>query len=165
MNEKLTIQDMNKHQPGYELTRDELHDVLLYLPIGFIATQGAGGYPNIARVAFSVHEDLQLVVGTSAASRKAGNIALNPKVAFEAGSSEERYTVQLEGDARLLADDDFDEHYAAAHYDQLPASRPFRDQPGQVHIAITPVHMRFSDCMSQPWVLTDIDMTEQSGDA
>ena len=150
----MKIQDMNNESEGWRPTRAELSDFLRDQPLCAFSSVNAEGNPQGATVAFSETQDGDFIVGTSESSRKAANIDTNPNVALTITDVERRYTVQLEGIARKLGAEAF-AGYADYHYEQLPASRPFKDAPGQVHILISPIHVRFSDCNPHPWVTTE----------
>lgn len=122
-----------------------------------LATLDKTGAPMVATVAFSVTEAGELLVGTKETSRKSQNIDGDERVAVVVTDSEARITVQIEGTARKLSQDDFDQNYAEEHYRQRPESLPFRDVPGQAHILITPSHVRHSNCRPYPWEVTEFD--------
>ena len=150
----MKIQDMEATHEGWEPTLREVGEFLKGLPLCSFATLSSNGRPQIARVAFSVHEGLGLIVGTSATSRKAKNVNGDAHVAVEATDEDQRYTVQYEGSARQISEQEF-AAFEDEHYRQRPESAPFRDEPGQCHILITPTWVRFSDCNPQPWVLSE----------
>jgi len=152
----MKIQSMEASTPGWRPTREQVSEFLRTQQLCVIASLDASGQPQAATVAFSETADGCFIVGTSELSRKTANIVDDPRVAMVMTDDEQRYTVQLEGTARLLTNEEFDT-YAEEHYKQLPASRPFRDQPGEVNILITPHYLRFSDCNPYPWVLTEFD--------
>lgn len=147
---------MESGRAGWQPSRQEVSEFLRGQPLCTIATVDAEGQPQAATVAFSVTIEGNLIIGTSESSRKAHNIGRDPRVAMVVTDNDQRYTVQLEGAAHILSSEEFD-YYAEEHYSQLPASRPFRDKPGEVNILITPHHLRFSDCNPFPWVLTEFD--------
>lgn len=153
----MKTQDMTPGREGLKPTKDQLYDWLDKQVLCAIASQGADGYPNVASVAFSQTKDLRFVIITDKDSRKAGNIARDSKVAMAITNSDDRYTLQLEGNARQLSWDEFDE-FAEHHYAKLPFSLPFKDIPGQTPYVITPTHMRFTDASVRPWELTDINV-------
>lgn len=150
----MKTQDMTQGRQGLKPTKAELYAWLEKQILCVLATQGEGGYPNAATVAFSQTDDLAFVIITDGASRKAANIAANPRVAMTVTNEDDRYTLQLEGDAKKLSWDEFDA-YAEYHYKKLPFSLPFKDIPGQTPFLITPTHMRFSDVSVRPWELTE----------
>lgn len=108
-----------------------------------------------ATVAFSVTEAGELLIGTHEASRKSQNVDLDERVAVVVTDSVDRKTAQIQGAARKLAQKDFEFSYADEHYRQRPESLPFRDEPGQCHILVTPSHIKFSDTSPYPWVITE----------
>lgn len=150
----MKIQDMQNTKEGWRPSREELSDFLRTQSFCVFSSVDANGAPQGATVAFSETHDGDFIIGTSVSSRKSANVDGNPHVALTVTDSVRRYTVQMEGIARKLSAEEFAE-YADVHYEQLPASRPFKDAPGQVHILISPTHIRFSDCSTYPWVLTD----------
>ena len=149
--------DPNNSAEGFVPTRDQVDDFLISQKLASLATLTNDGSPTVARVAFSVTEGHELIIGTSADSRKSRNMNRDPRVAVEVTDPERRYTVQIEGFARLLAQAAFEAEYAERHYAQRPESLPFRDEPGQAHFLITPDYLRFSDCSVKPWLLTELD--------
>jgi general stress protein 26 len=108
-----------------------------------------------ATVAFSVSKAGELIVGTSESSNKSQNVDRDPRVAVTITDAERRHTLQLQGLARKLSKAAFEADYAEEHYRQRPQSLPFKDDPGQCHIAITPTRMKFSDVSVFPWVITE----------
>ncbi len=138
-----------------QLTKQDLLSFLDEQIICTIATHGKDGYPNSATVAFSNNEELEFVIGTSVESRKAKNIARDDKVAMTITNEEKRWTVQLEGDARKLTPEEFEQKYSEKHYRKLPWSLPFKDLPDQTNYLIVPVHLRLSDVSGKPWQTYD----------
>ncbi len=151
----MKTQDTIPGQAGFKPTNQELYEWLDKQILCVIATQGDDGYPNGATVAFSQSPDLQFVIITDQDSRKAGNMMCSSKVALTITNEDDRYTLQLEGDAKQLTWDEF-EPFAEHHYAKLPFSLPFKDIPGQTPFLIAPAHMRFSDVSVRPWELTEI---------
>lgn len=121
-----------------------------------ISTNGEGGYPNSATVAFSNNDKYEFVIGTNIHSRKAANIEKNQKVAMTITDVEKRWTVQLEGDIRKLDPQEFSDNYAEHHYAKLPFSLPFKDIPEQANYLITPRHMKLTEANKHPWVVHEI---------
>lgn len=153
----MKIQEKDSETEGFRPTRAEVNDWLREQVLCTLATLDETGAPTVATVAFSVTELGELLIGTREASRKSQNVDGDERVAVVVTDSEERFTVQIEGTARKLARKVFDLSYAEEHYRQRPESLPFRDEPGQTHILVTPQHIRFSDCRPHPWVITEFD--------
>jgi nitroimidazol reductase NimA-like FMN-containing flavoprotein (pyridoxamine 5'-phosphate oxidase superfamily) len=66
--------------------------------------------PESAVVAFAEKEDLSLIFGTSNQTRKYKNLQKNKNVSFVIGWSSETGSVQYEGVARELSDDEAVQH-------------------------------------------------------
>lgn len=151
----MKTQDMTPGRKGFKPTKVELYTWLDEQILCTIGTVGVGGYPNGATVAFSQTQALEFVIITDTSSRKAANMRANSKVSLTITNEDERYTVQLEGDARELSWDEF-ATYERHHYEKLPFSLPFKDIPGQTPFLIVPTHLRFSDVSVRPWELTTL---------
>lgn len=146
---------MTPGRQGFKPTKAELGEWLNKQVLCVISTCGEGGYPNSATVAFSQDANLNFVVITDGSSRKAKNIGRDSRVAMTITNEDDRYTVQLEGDARQLSWDEFERDHSERHYEKLPFSLPFKDIPGQTPFLIIPTHIRFSDVSVRPWELTE----------
>lgn len=144
-------------QNGWRPSVEEIAGFMNTQLVGRIATLGPDGWPQIANVAFSQNDKLELMIGTSEKSRKATNIGRDSRVAFEATDPEKRYTVQWEGNARRLSPEEF-EARADAHFEKLPGSLPFKDIKGQAYFLLEPTWARFSDCSVGPWVTTEYEL-------
>lgn len=136
-------------------TKADLTEFLDSQVICTISSNGEGGYPNSASVAFSSNDDLEFVIGTSVQSRKAANFARNGKVAMTITDAEKRWTVQLEGDVRQLTPEEFQTKYSEKHYAKLPFSLPFKDLPDQSNYLVVPVHLKLTEANKKPWVATE----------
>lgn len=133
----------------YDFLQDaaHMHGVLAYLD--------GQGLPETAFVAFSATAELNLVFGTSGTSRKFGRIQ-GATVGFNVTDRELRQTVQLQGKAREVAGGELTA-LEEGHYAKLgQASRRFKDLPDQHFFLITPTGLRFSDCLEDPWTVTQI---------
>lgn len=150
----MATQTFTGSEKGWRPSMSEVADFLNTQQLGRIATLGPDGRPQVANVAFSQNDVLELIVGTSDVSRKAQNIGRDNRVAFEATDPDKRYTVQFEGVARKLSNEEFEER-ADAHFQKLPGSLPFKDIVGQVHFLLEPSWVRFSDVSVYPWATTE----------
>lgn len=151
----MQTQDMTPGRAGWKPTKEELYVWLDKQILCTIGTLGEDGYPNGATVAFSQNTQLEFFIITDTNSRKARNIRTNTKVSLTVTNEDDRYTVQLEGNAHELEWSEFASH-EARHYAKLPFSLPFKDIPGQTPFLITPTHLRFSDASVLPWELTEL---------
>jgi general stress protein 26 len=139
---------------GWRPSREEVNQFIQDQVIGVVSTLDETGAPMSATVAFSVSKEGELLIGTSEASNKSKNVDRDPRVAVTITDAERRQTLQVQGMARKLSKVAFEADYAEEHYRQRPQSLPFKDDPGQCHIAITPTRMKFSDVSVFPWVVT-----------
>jgi uncharacterized pyridoxamine 5'-phosphate oxidase family protein len=142
------------NEKGWQPTMSEVAGFLNEQQLGRVATLGPEGQPQVANVAFSQNDMLELIIGTSGVSRKARNIGRDRRVAFESTDSDKRYTLQFEGRAKKLTREEFEKR-AAAHFEKLPGSLPFKDIEGQVYFLLEPTWVRFSDCTVYPWAATE----------
>lgn len=140
---------------GYRPTRQQVDEFIDARVIGVLSTLDEDGAPVGATVAFSATQNGCWIVGTQESSRKAANIKGDPRVAVTITDADARYTVQAEGIARVLTSNEFVQEYADEHYQKRPESLPFKDTPGECHILIEPLHIRFADCSVNPWVTTE----------
>lgn len=155
----MIIQDMTPGRKGFKPTKEELYDWLDKQVLCNVASIGEDGYPNAATVAFSQDKQLNFFIITDEQSRKSINISRDARVCLTITNEDDRYTVQLEGDAHKLTWEEFEAQQADYHYKKLPVSLPFKDIPGQVPVHISPKHIRFSDVSVRPWELTEFNLT------
>lgn len=148
-------QQKDSRVKGWSPTRGELDDWLRAQELCVFSTLDATGAPMSATVAFSVTVDGGLIVGTNENSRKSKNIDHDGRVAMTITDPERRITVQLQGHAEKIPHDVFERVYEKEHYRLRPKSLPFKNEPGQCHILITPSHIKFSDVRPHPWVVTE----------
>ncbi len=152
----MKVFDKSEVRDGWAPSRGELDEWLKGRVLCSLSTLDAEGAPESATVAFSVAEDGGYIIGTSKDSHKAANLDGDNRVAMVVTDPETRYTVQIKGTAVKLAQTAFDA-LADEHYRQRPESLPFRDEPDQVHIKVTPHLIRFSDCSVHPWLVTEYE--------
>jgi general stress protein 26 len=136
-------------------TKQDLIDFLDSQMLCVISSNGEEGFPNSATVAFSSNDDLELIIGTNAKSRKAGNFGRDNKVAMNITDAERRWTVQLEGNVSELTWEEFEAKYSEKHYKKLPFSLPFKDIPDQTNFRIVPTHLKLTEANKKPWVVTE----------
>lgn len=150
-------QEKDNNVKGWQPTRNEVSDWLREQELCVFSTLDETGAPMSATTAFSVTTDGRLIVGTDEASRKSNNVDRDSRVAMTVTDPVRRVTVQLQGMAEKIPHDIFERDFEAEHYRLRPKSLPFKDEPGQCHILITPQHIKFSDVRPHPWVITEFD--------
>ena len=145
----------NTATDGVEVTREQVNDWLREQELCVFSSLDATGAPMSATVAFSVTVDGNLIVGTDENSRKSKNIDRDGRVAMTITDQNRRITVQLQGMAKKIPQEVFERTYEQEHYRLRPKSLPFKDEPGQCHILITPYHIKYSDVGAKPWAVTE----------
>ena len=126
---------------------------------GVLAYHARGNWPDTAFVAFSVTGQLEVIFGTSTASRKYKtfhnhDIALRDRVGFNVTDKERRYTVQLKGVMKELTSNQM-ALLESDHYDKLgEASKRFKNVDDQAFFIISPRYVVFTDCLEDPWTRT-----------
>jgi uncharacterized protein YhbP (UPF0306 family) len=135
----------------------QLIDFLQTQQLCVIATLGSEGQPQAATAAFSQTDRLELMIGTSATSRKCANIARDPRVAVTVTDPERRLTLQYEGRARRLEGEELAARQKG-HYAKLPELLPLKDLPDQAFFTIEPVFIKFSDVSTWPWRVVEISI-------
>lgn len=123
-------------------------DYLKNHKLAVMATVGVDGKPEAATVAFTLSNDGVIIVATSSASRKLHNIKSGSEVALVVGWEDK--TVQIEGNAAILKDDNVIKKYEAQHLVNNPGSVDYAKQPEQKYIVIHPKWLRFTDFRSMP---------------
>lgn len=149
--------DPNSSKEAFRPSREQVNEFIQDTVIGVLSTVDGDGAPMGATVAFSTTANGCILVGTQESSHKSSNIAGDPRVAVTITDAVKRYTLQCEGIARKLTHQEFERDYANEHYAKRPESLPFKDKPGECHILIEPLHIRFADCSVSPWVATEFD--------
>lgn len=116
-------------------------DFMAGQPLCTMATVTADGMPEAAYVGFSQNDGLEIIVGTSRLSRKYQNLQTNRQVAIVIADTTAE--VQYEGVATEITDEQYRSQVEARHFEQVPGSVRYRDDPSQVYFQITPTWLRF----------------------
>jgi general stress protein 26 len=134
-------------------TTEELYDFLADNQLMVVSTVTDTGRPNAAIVGFGQTKDLQILFGTDNSSRKYRNLQKDPHVAITIGGTTPE-TIQLEGIARELTEDELDlvrENY----WKKNPFAKKHHENPGQRYFIVTPKWLRYTDLRSEPWDITE----------
>ena len=102
-----------------------LADFITYVtehPLGVVATLNAERGPEAALLSFAPLPDGDLLFDTQTASRKACNLATDPRIALVIGTTEES-SIQVEGTAAFPADAAEQRAWAAAYEARFPDSQ------------------------------------------
>ena len=136
----LNFSDMNESQ-----IKQKIQDLLKGQQLGVISTIDAeNSKPESALVAFAEKDDLGLIFGTSNLTRKYKNLQKNNRVSFVIGWSSETGSVQYEGTARELSDDEALKHGELIVLKNNQAEK-FAIQKNQRYFLVTPTWIRLID--------------------
>jgi general stress protein 26 len=105
--------------------------------------------PEAAVIAFSEKENLGLIFGTSAQSRKYKNLQTNQNVSFVIGWSDELGTIQYEGIAQELLGNDALEH-GKMMAEKNESAAAFLTRDDQRYFLVRPTWIRFVDKSKSP---------------
>ena len=111
--------------------------------LAVVSTVNSNSKPESALVGIAVSDQLEIIFDTVKTSRKYANILQNPSVSVVIGWDNET-TVQYEGEAEVLRDDESAEHYREIYYATWPDGRErTANWPGLVHFKINPRWIRY----------------------
>lgn len=110
-------------------------------PLGVVATAEPAGRPEAALLSFGVTPGGELLFNTWATSRKAVNLAANPRVAVVVGCRGP-VTLQIEGTASILGGEPLGDYFAV-YAEQFPSAR--RPEDGYALVLVRPLWLRRYD--------------------
>lgn len=125
--------------------KDKIRDLLKSQQLSVISTiDDIDNKPESAVMAFAERDDFSLIFGTSNKTRKYKNLQTNKKVSFVIGWSKETGSVQYEGIARELSDNE------AMQYGELLAlkgkqTKKFVLRDDQKFFLVSPTWIRLVD--------------------
>ncbi len=126
-----------------------------------LSTIHPDGSSQSAVVGFTSLHSGEYLIGTSEDSRKAKNLARNGAVSMVIGW-DKRTTLQIEGVARVLTHDEA-QQYETIVAAKNPISGKYFNEPGQVHILVSPHWLRYTDLNVHPWDIHEERLNEVSG--
>ncbi len=124
--------------------REKILKILQNHKLTVISTVDENHRPESAVVAFAEDEALGLVFGTSNLSRKYANLRKNPRVSFVIGWSNETGSVQYEGVARELSNEESLEPSQRMAVKNEKAAK-FMAREDQRYFQVTPTWLRLVD--------------------
>jgi len=123
--------------------------------LAVVCTIGKDGKPESALVGIAVSTSLEIIFDTVKTSRKYHNILANKHVAVVVGWDNEA-TLQYEGEADVLGNDNDADNYRQIYYTAWPDGRQRAETwPGLVHVRIKPKWARYSN-FNEPVVIEEI---------
>lgn len=138
-----------------QLTKELIYQFINQQKLGVISTVNPENKPEAAVVGIAVSVNLEIIFDTVKASRKYRNILLEPNVALAIGWQDE-ITVQYEGVAEVLGDDNGADNLKEVYFRAFPDGRERAETwPGLVHIKVTPNWVRYSN-FNEPQVVEEL---------
>ena len=121
------------------------------------STAVAGGV-QAAVVGIAVSDTFELVFDTLASTRKAQNLAREPRIALVIGGvvDGEEQTVQYEGIADRPGGEEL-RSFQELYYLAFPDGRDRLSWPGLIYIRVKPLWLRYSDFRSDPPQILEFD--------
>ncbi len=123
-----------------------------------------GGGVQAAVVGIAVTDNFELVFDTLETTRKARNIALDPRVAFVIGGTidGDAVTVQYEGVADRPAGDEL-KSLQRRYLEVFPDGADRLSWPGLIYVRVRPRWLRYSDYRSEPPTIIELNEGEIKG--
>jgi general stress protein 26 len=126
------------------MTRDELVALMRSHRHGVQASLTPGGAPQAALVGYVVSDSLEVFFDTLATTRKAKNLAADPRASFVIGADGDAFTVQVEGVVDAPAGDDL-ARLQALYFAAFPDGPTRLAWPGITYLRLRPTWVRVSD--------------------
>ncbi|MGZ3945819.1 MAG: pyridoxamine 5'-phosphate oxidase family protein [Mucilaginibacter sp.] len=135
--------------------KDLIYQFISQSKYAVVSTISKDGKPESALVGIAVSTSLEIIFDTVKTSRKYHNILANKHVAVVVGWDNET-TVQYEGEAEVLGNDNDADNYRQIYYAAWPDGKERAETwPGLVHIRIIPKWARYSN-FNEPAVIEEI---------
>jgi general stress protein 26 len=135
--------------------KDLIYQFISQNKLAVVSTIGKNGKPESALVGVAVSTNLEIIFDTLNTSRKYHNILANKHVAVVVGWDNE-ITLQIEGEAELLGNDNLSDNYRQIYFAAWAGGRERAETwSGLVHFKITPKWARYSN-FNEPAVIEEI---------
>lgn len=112
-----------------------------------VISTSVDGKPEAALIGFGETDEFELIFGTYSSSRKYKNLKENKNVAFVIGWMENSITVQYEGIATEIFDEEL-EMYVERYHQKVPHAVTYKSHPEQTYFKVQPTWIRYSDLSS-----------------
>lgn len=143
------------------LTRAGLLDFLRRHRYAVEASVAAAGGVQAAVVGIAVSDSFEIVFDTLETTRKAQNLALDPRIALVVGGllEGEEQTVQYEGVANRPAGVEL-RAAQDLYFRTFPDGRERLAWPGILYVRVSPQWLRYSDYRSAPPIIVELSRSE-----
>jgi len=135
------------------MTIEEVFDIARRKRFLVVSTVNETGAPEAALMGFAVTQSNEVVFDTLASSRKAVNLARNPKAALVIGW-DDSVSLQIEGPARRPVGDDL-ANAKAAYFAEWPDGRAREAWPDIAYVVVKPKWIRYSNYAAGPPVIEE----------
>ena len=140
------------------LTRSQLLQFLRRHRLAVQSSVAGSGGVQSAVVGIAVSDGFEIVFDTLESTRKAENLARDPRIAFVIGGTldGEEQTVQYEGTADRPSGGEL-QQVRELYFRTWPDGRDRLAWPGLIHIRVRPTWLRFSDFLTDPPTIVELD--------
>ena len=135
------------------MTLEEVFDIARRKRYLVVSTVSESGAPESALMGFALTPAKEIVFDTLGSSRKAVNLAHNPKAALVIGW-DDQVSLQIEGVARRAVGDDL-ASAKAAYFEAWPDGRGREAWPDIAYVVVKPAWIRYSSYAGGPPVVEE----------
>jgi pyridoxine/pyridoxamine 5'-phosphate oxidase len=132
------------------MTLEEVFDIARRKRFVVVSTVDESGAPEAALMGFALTQGNEVVFDTLSTSRKAVNLARNPKAALVIGW-DDNISLQIEGLARRPTGDDL-ASAKTAYFREWPDGRARENWPNIAYVVVRPKWIRYSNYSGAPVV-------------
>jgi pyridoxine/pyridoxamine 5'-phosphate oxidase len=132
------------------MTLEEVFDIARRKRFVVVSTVDESGAPEAALMGFALTHGNEVVFDTLSTSRKAVNLARNPKAALVIGW-DDNISLQIEGLARRPTGDDL-ASAKTAYFREWPDGRARENWPNIAYVVVRPKWIRYSNYSGAPVV-------------
>ena len=132
------------------MTLEEVFDIARRKRFVVVSTVDESGAPEAALMGFALTQGNEVVFDTLSTSRKAVNLALNPKAALVIGW-DDNISLQIEGLARRPTGDGL-ASAKTAYFREWPDGRARENWPNIAYVVVRPKWIRYSNYSGAPVV-------------
>jgi pyridoxine/pyridoxamine 5'-phosphate oxidase len=138
------------------MTLEEVFDIARRKRYLVVSSVNESGAPEAALMGFALTGAREFVFDTMSTSRKAVNLARNPKAALVIGW-DDQVSLQVEGVARRPVGDDL-MSAKAAYFEAWPDGRGRENWPDIAYIVVKPTWVRYSNYAAGPPVVEEFKL-------
>jgi len=138
------------------MTLEQVFDIAKRKRFLVVSSVNESGAPEAALMGFALTQANEIVFDTLASSRKAVNLARNPKTALVIGW-DDQISLQIEGIARQPVGNDL-ASAKAAYFHEWPDGRARENWPDIAYVVVKPKWIRYSNYAAGPPVVEEFSL-------